>query len=188
MGGDLDRGREEGTAGQAGAGPHAEPQRWLPRLLKGLDEQLSAAAALEAMSVRQHALLAEGRVDEAMPILAEREPLVDTVTRLAGELEPFTRELGSMLSHLGAGDRAAVIDRVERLDAMVEGINARDAEDARRLDALRDGIAAELAAVQRGRGAMAAYGAAAGEGAGGLGAAGGEHAGGGGPRFQDREG
>jgi hypothetical protein len=146
--------------------------RWLPGLRTTLDQQIALAERIEQISSRQSALLAEGNLDLAAEMLVDRQPLVDRMSGLSAELEPIAGRIGEMALALSASDRGTLIERVTRLQGLLDAINQRDQTDRIAFEQHRQRLSAELAGVDRGRLANQSY-----------------HASGpSGPTFQDREG
>lgn len=148
------------------------PERWLPRLLRLLDRQLALCAGLDSMSERQSELVATGDGPAVLEVLVARQPLVDELVSVAGELEPFVRTMGALIPALAAGDRAEVIGRIGRIDEHLSTISARDEADGESLRVQRERAGRELAELSRGRSALSAYGDVPPQG----------------PAFQDRQG
>ncbi len=136
--------------------PHAH-QRWYPRLLRLLDEQLSLAGRLEALATRQRECVAGGDLPEVLDILAQREPIVSELTRTAEEVEPFVRDARSPASELDATQRHEVQERLTGIEERLEAVNRHDALDERTLTAMKDALAAEIAGLRLSRAAVGAY-------------------------------
>ena len=102
----------------------------------------------------------------------QRQRLIDGVSELNALLEPFRARWGELMDGLPGEMRDRVRQRVDVLASLAARIAQRDEADRRALERKRDAVAHELAGMNRGRGALAAYGA---------------RKAGAGPRFQDRE-
>jgi hypothetical protein len=154
-----------------------EPSAWLAPLTRLLDEQRTLCAGLEALSAQQTGVLASGDTDALLRILGQRQTIVDRVTAINRALEPFRSRKEELLARLAPAQREGVVGRVAAIAGHVEAVRVRDEQDRRTIEGMRDGVAAELGGLTRGRGAAAAYTAGA---VGGRGV--------GGPKFQDRQG
>ncbi|MCA9312183.1 MAG: flagellar protein FlgN [Phycisphaerales bacterium] len=144
----------------SGAGipsPHDRPEVWGPRLLRILEQQVGQFQELDGMSREQAALISAGRSDELLSLLGARQVVVDRITRLNGELEPFLASWKSLADDLPAHLRDDVRGRMQELDELVRTIAARDDADQRALEQRRVGVQDELAALSRNRNAVAAY-------------------------------
>lgn len=149
------------------------PERWLPRLLRLLDEQLACAEQLDSLSQQQGELVGVGDASGVLGVLMQRQPLVDRLVQLSQESRPLVERMGELLAALKVEDRQAVMSRVARADELIESVNTRDRMDHAALEHLRKQVGDELASLGKGRDAVAAYG---------------QSGTGPGPAFQDRQG
>jgi len=118
-----------------------------------LERQLATLERLDALATRQEWLIDEGDADDILALLAERQMLVSDLVELGGRIE-------ADVEALMPGERTdRVADLLDQIAGRAERIAARDEEHRRRLEARRDELATEMAAVGRGRKALAAYGA-----------------------------
>lgn len=139
------------------AASFADPAAWFPRLLRLLDRQIDLAARLDELSQQQTELVAAGDGPGVLDILVRRQPLVDELVAVAGELEPFTRAMGELLPRLAAPERADIIARIARVDELLSTINARDEADGHSLQQQRHKLGQELADLSKTRPALNAY-------------------------------
>jgi hypothetical protein len=155
-------GLSAGQGGDHGAGTHIHPAVWGARLARILESQRDLCTGLEAMSRRQAELIAAGDTDGLLGVLGERQGLVDEVAKLSEELEPLRAVWDRSASLLAPEIRGRVAGLVEEIGGLMEKINARDEADRVSLEQRRAVVAKELGEISRGRGALAAYGAASG--------------------------
>ncbi|MEM1424863.1 MAG: flagellar export chaperone FlgN, partial [Planctomycetota bacterium] len=155
-------------------GPHDNPELWLPRLARILDEQIGLYRTLADLSERQSAIIASGETDDLLSLLGQRQTLVERVTALNTDLEPFTARWNELSSRLPQARKDEVRDRLDTLEGLVSKIAKRDDQDRRALEQRRDAVSTELKGDTQRRGAMNAYAASAQQ----------AHV----PRYQDREG
>lgn len=138
-------------------------ERWLPRLQRLVDEQTDLATSLDRLSQLQSRAVAEADASTALEILGQREPLVARLVEIARDLEPFVvdRDTGQApVRHLPPETRQSIQRRLTRLSDLMATIARRDQNDKESLEAMRSAIAADLAGVVTGRGALDAYRAA----------------------------
>jgi hypothetical protein len=136
-----------------------------------LARQLELFAGLDALSERQSELIAGDEADGLLELLSERQRLIDGIAQANALLEPFRSRWSDVMESLGQAERDRVRRRLDELSGLTARIAQRDENDRQQLERRRDAVAAELAQVHRGRGALAAYGGKAE----------------GGARFHDRE-
>lgn len=152
--------------------PHENPDVWAPRLTRVLDRQIDLYTRIERLASRQADLVQTDRPDELLGLLAERQGLVEQITVLNHELEPFTRRWDELVRTLPEGHRDEISSRTGRLGELIAAISKRDEADRLALQSRRDQVAGEINSISARRSAIAAYAPKAGAGA----------------RFQDREG
>jgi hypothetical protein len=142
-----------------------------PRVEELLTLQQEYMGELDSLGERQTALVEEERTTELLELLASRQRLIDGVSELNALLEPFRARWDEMLGAMPGDMRDRLTRRLELLASLAAKIPQRDEADRAALEGRRDAVARELSGVNRGRGALAAYGGGAGTKA----------------RFQDRE-
>ena len=136
---------------------HERPDIWGPRLLRILGEQVSHFEQLDELSVAQGELINTGRSDELLALLSRRQVLVDRITDINTELEPFLSQWRTLAPALPDALSQEIGQTMGTIDRLVEKITARDDADKTTLDQRRGAIQQELGSVARGRNAVAAY-------------------------------
>lgn len=152
---------------------HENPRVWVPRLRGALDRQYELYERLDALSREQSGLVRADDTRALLGVLAERQTVIDQITRVNEEIEPFRRSWDRLTPLLSDDERATLSERLDALAELIEQITRRDDADRAALEQRRTDVAKELGVVSRGRGALAAYGGRPGTS---------------GPKFQDREG
>jgi flagellar biosynthesis/type III secretory pathway chaperone len=135
-----------------------EPMDWAPRLAAILDEQLRVCADLQELSRQQGDRIREGDTGSLMRVLGERQGLVNRLTGLNVEMEPYRREWEWCMSRLDEAQRGAMEHAVRELGQLIELISASDDADRRELEQQRSAVSQELAGLGRARVAVSAYG------------------------------
>lgn len=139
-----------------------------------LAEQQGLFVRLDGLSERQAGLIREDRTDQLLDVLAERQVVVDEISRISTQLEPWRGNWSEFVRTLGEDVRKRVRERIDAVAALAQRIAERDERDRKMLESRKDAVAGELGQVDRGRSAMSAYGGSAARGSNS-------------PRFQDRE-
>lgn len=147
--------RANGFPGTGGV--HDNPDLWLPRLGRILDDQIELYRKLTALSERQTASIETGDTDALLTLLGQRQGLVERVTRLNEDLEPFTNRWQELSSRLPESSRSQVRERLDTLEELVSTIARRDERDRAVLESRRDRVSAELKTAGQQRGAINAY-------------------------------
>lgn len=164
--------RDDNPRARADVDPHANPDVWAPRLTRVLDRQVDLYTQLDALSQQQSELVRTDQSDALLDLLARRQTLVQQLTDLNQQLEPFTRQWTTLVERLSSDHRKAIGQRTERLDDLIAAITERDEADRKTLESRRAAVAGEINTLTNQRAAVSAY----------------RGAGRSSPRFQDREG
>jgi hypothetical protein len=145
--------------------PGPDHERWLPRLLRLVDEQTDLVMSLDRLSQLQSRAVAEGDPSGALEILAQRDPLVERMIEISRQLQPYVSESSGSpapVRSLPPEPRGALQRRLSRLSEQLAAIAQRDHADKGALESMRAKVATELAGVATGRGVASAYQASGG--------------------------
>jgi len=152
-------------ASQTGRGeglrPHENPEVWAPRLERVLGRQVGLYEELDRLGGQQSELVQAGDADRLIGLLARRQELIDQVTELNRELEPFTSQWETLVERLPSRHREQIQAQIARLGELVETITRRDKADHEALETRRAALASDMNSLGRSRAAVAAYGAKA---------------------------
>ncbi len=135
-----------------------EPVEWAPRLASILDEQRRVCVDLEQLSCQQGEQIRTGDTGALMRVLGERQELINRLSHLNAELEPYRREWDWCMGRLSGEERQSMERAARELRVLVDRIWARDEEDRLALERQRSAVSSELTSLSRGRVAMSAYG------------------------------
>jgi hypothetical protein len=135
-----------------------------------LARQHGLLARLEELSRRQMGLIEADEIGQLLELLRERQNVIGALQEAGEELEPLRPAWSAALELLPRAEREGAKERLAAISRLLEEVALRDGEASMRLKARREAVARELLAMERGRGALAAYGVRAT-----------------GPRFSDRE-
>jgi hypothetical protein len=125
--------------------------------MRVLDEQLDCYRRIDELSRDQSDHVLAGRTDELLAVLAQRQSIVERVTSLNSEIEPFVGRWTELAQGLTEQTRSAIRGRLSDLDELVGAINRRDEEDRACLAERRGEVARELETMSRRRNAASAY-------------------------------
>jgi uncharacterized protein (DUF885 family) len=153
-------------------GPHQNPDVWGPRLVRVLERQVGLYQQLDELGDEQSRMVRDGDADRLIGLLARRQELVDQVTELNRDLEPFTAQWDVLSERLPSQHRQTVQGYIAQLDTLVETITKRDQADHTALEERRGALASTMGSVGRSKQAIAAYATARSQS----------------PRYQDTEG
>lgn len=134
-----------------------QPQ-WASRLLSLLDEQRVVYYQLREFSQKQSELVEQGDADHLMQLLAQRQQLIDRLSALNQQLEPFKKDWPRLWSELDEPTRRSVDQRVNEVQALLDGILKQDDHDRKALIQRRDNLSSGLKQVSQGQKVNRAYG------------------------------
>jgi hypothetical protein len=123
-----------------------------------LQRQQDLFSQLDAMSQRQSALIEAQDTDRLLAVLAERQSVIDRIAETSVRLEPYRASWDAVMKGLDEPGRARVRRRIDVLAELAERVAKRDEADRAMLETRRDAVAGEITQINRGRGAVAAYG------------------------------
>lgn len=133
--------------------------RWTPALIHVLEEQQGLCARLEHLSRSQSSHVQDGRTEDLIGVLSERQGVIERIVELNGMLEPFRARRMGLMSRMSAVEREAVQTRIDAIAESIERVRRQDDTDRASLERQRTGVAEEISGLSRVRGALAAYGA-----------------------------
>lgn len=136
---------------------HRAPDRWLPRLLRVLDDQADLYTQLDNLGQQQSKQIADSDTNALLNTLARRQNVIDRIAERNTEVEPFAADWPALLSKLPDDERTTLRSRIDRLDNLVATIAARDEQDRLVLEQRRNKISSELNSVSKQRSAVNAY-------------------------------
>lgn len=142
------------------------------RLASLVERQHALLSELESACRRQSSLVEADAAEELVAHLEARQSLVDRVVEVSAELEPYRSRWESLLSVVPEAERERLSGLLESSAALAARVRESDEADRARLSSRRVALREEMAGLDRGRGAIGAYGSSV------------EPSG---PKFQDRE-
>lgn len=153
--GSIDHGAKQRDP--SGRDPMRNPDVWVPRLARILDEQRELYSALAALAADQTRLIETDDTDSLLELLGRRQTLIEHIARTNQEMAPFTQGWDRLAPTLPEKHRSSLRARFDEVARLVERISEQDDADRRRLEVRRARIGQEIEGVSRGRGALAAY-------------------------------
>jgi hypothetical protein len=114
---------------------------------------------LDGLSQRQTVLVAQGQTEALLEVLGDRQRVIDGIAETNAFLEPYRSRWDAVTAGLPEATRARMRTRLDAMALLADGIARRDEADRMELEQRRNAVAAEMAQISRGRGAVSAYGA-----------------------------
>jgi hypothetical protein len=128
------------------------------QLIEQLEVHRALCGMLDAISQRQGQIVAQGEAGAILAVLAERESVIEELSRSNARIEPLRRVWDSVVSSVEASQRDDVAERIEALAGLIGAVSERDNLDRQALEQRRDAVVAELRAMETQRKAVGTYG------------------------------
>jgi flagellar biosynthesis/type III secretory pathway chaperone len=133
---------------------------WASALLELLQRQQALYENLRDLGGQQTRLIESADTEQLLALLARRQQLIDQLTRLNQQLQPYKRDWTNCWASLDPPSRQRVSALIQRVGALVDQIMKADEADRVRLTHQRDEIADGLTRMNRGASVHRAYGQA----------------------------
>ena len=137
--------------------PPAPPASWPDSLLALLEEQQALTHELTELAAGQSELIASGRTEALLGLLARRQRLVDQFVSGQSALARLAAELESRADELVDDQRDRIRSLLDEVAAGLANVMQQDEQDQKHLEAEREGRGRQLADVDVGKSARDAY-------------------------------
>lgn len=130
-------------------------------LIQLLEGQAKFYEQLKLLSAQQGALVADGRADELLSILASRQSLISELSTLNSLLTPYGEKWAQVTAQLDDSQRRRISELTTRISQLRDQIVAQDESDFQALTVARKRVGREIKQVATAGAAVAAYRSAA---------------------------
>jgi hypothetical protein len=131
---------------------------WAIGLIDLLHQQRAIYQHLHDLSDRQSQLVAAGNAEPLLSLLAQRQRLIDDLTQLNGQIEPYKQNWPALWAHLDGSSRQAIQSLIDEVQRLLQLIVQQDEHDRQALASQRDHTATQLHQIRTGSVANRAYG------------------------------
>lgn len=128
-----------------------------PALVALLERQRSLYADLRELSRQQAPLIDGGHAEPLLRVLAQRQRLIDELSQVNGQLDPFRQRWDALWARLAGAERSRVGVLVREVQALLADILQQDERDRAALAATRERIGGEIQRMSRAGAAINAY-------------------------------
>lgn len=128
----------------------AVPPDWATRLIDLLDQQRRIYSHLEQMSARQTHLVQAGQTEPLLTLLAQRQRLIDQLTQVAGNIEPFKKDWPALFAQLDLVSRGRIQSLINQVQELLGRIMSADERDRVALTEQRGRLSVGLQQVAKG--------------------------------------
>jgi hypothetical protein len=133
---------------------------WLHSLMTLLQQQRAMVDELVTLGQSQAALIAEGRTDRLLDLLAKRQALIDGFTTSQSCLAELSGGLDERMDAAAPHERDRIKMLINEIGERLSQVMKRDEEDQKLLRSSRDQVVREMAKLGTARQARGAYRAA----------------------------
>ena len=134
------------------------------QLLQLMSQQRDLYRSLHELSSQQQTVIAEGRTEDLLTLLSQRQRLVDQLTSINRQIAPLRDRMSEIAAAAPEALRQQLRSLVDEVQAMLQSIIDHDEQDRKALEASKAQVGKELAKVRTAPAAVNAYRASAGPG------------------------
>lgn len=132
----------------------------IPALVTLLERQRTLYHQLRTLSDQQGPLAAEALAEPLLSLLAQRQKVIDGVTVVNAQLDPYRQRWSELWAELADGDREHIGELVKEIQELLASIIKQDDRDRGALQAAKVRMGSELQNMARQGQAINAYRAA----------------------------
>lgn len=129
----------------------------LSTLVSLLERQLALYRGLSELSAQQSATIEQGEPEPLLNVLASRQRVIEDLTGVNRELEPYRKRWDDLWASLAESDRGRIGDLVRAVQQLLTQIIAQDERDRSALQAAKNRVGAEVQRISRAGAAVQAY-------------------------------
>jgi hypothetical protein len=137
--------------------PAHSSRAWPDALLDLLEDQRHLISNLAGLATEQSVLVAEGRTDALLGVLARRQQIIDQVVARQDEFIELTTGMEARIAAARPEQRERIRTLIEAIAGGLTKVMACDEADQRELEVVRDRTKQEVAALDGARQARQAY-------------------------------
>lgn len=130
---------------------------WLPSVLGVLGKQEELIERLDQLAQSQTEVIAQGRTDRLMELLARRQTIIDEITANLSNLTELTNKVHRVLPEIAPLQRERIRSLIKRIGERLNQVMRRDEQDEAMLRSHRNQIKQEMTTLDTGRQARSAY-------------------------------
>lgn len=134
-----------------------QPSNWLHTLLTLLEQQRSMVNDLVALAQSQAALIAEGKTDRLLDLLAKRQAIIDGFTTSQSQLAELTGGMDERMDGTPPHERDRIKSLINEIGERLSQVMKRDEEDQKLLRSSRDQVVQEISKLGTAKQAHGAY-------------------------------
>ena len=127
------------------------------QLVQLLTQQRDLYASLSQLSEQQQGIVAQGKTDELLTVLSERQIIVDRLTQINAEIAPLRGRMSQVTAEAPEATRQTIRSLVADVQTMLQSIIQRDEQDRRQLEESKAQVGRQLSKVRAAPTAIHAY-------------------------------
>lgn len=130
----------------------------LPALVAMLERQAHLYGALLDLAEHQRALIDAGHAEDLLTLLAKRQTLINEITNISGELEPYRSHWDAFWALVPANQKPHISQLIKTAQDTNAQIAERDDVDRRALAKAKEAVGSQIKQAASSGAAMRAYG------------------------------
>ena len=134
-----------------------QSSNWLHALLTLLESQRGIVNELVSLAQAQASLIAEGRTDRLLDLLAKRQAIIDGFTTSQSRLAELTGGMDQRMEGTAPHDRDRIRSLINEIGERLSQVMKRDEEDQKLLRSSRDQVVQEMSKLGTAKQAHGAY-------------------------------
>lgn len=135
---------------------------WAGDLIALLEQQRDIYRRLDELSQSQSELVASGEAEPLLDVLAQRQSLIDELTRVNGRLDPYKQQWPTLFNQLDDASQQRIRALIDEVQKLLDRIIEQDEKDRQALSAQRDRAGDSMRQLSAGSAVNQAYGRHAG--------------------------
>ena len=129
-----------------------------PRLLDLLRRQRDGYQSLKDLADQQQALIAQGRAERLLALLAQRQTVLDRLTEVSRQIDPYRDQLTAIVDAAEQDEAQQIQGLVAEVQDLLQSIIQQDQRDTADLQTARDGVQQQIRHSKTAGSVAAAYG------------------------------
>ena len=131
----------------------------LPRLKQLLAQQLDLYQQLRALTREQSNFIQQGQAESLLTVLAKRQRVIDALSKITTELQPFRDQWQTLWASLSPSDQQEIAPLVKQAEQELAAIIEQDKHDRDQIEDAKDQVGKQLSQTVHQGAALQAYGA-----------------------------
>ncbi len=134
-----------------------DPKVGFEAMFRLLTEQRDLYRQLKALSDQQSASIQEGSTEQLLSLLSQRQNVIDSLSRLNGELAPYRDRWSQIADSVDDARKTQLRDMLDEIEQLLQQVVAQDEKDRESLKLAQRQIGTQLTRVGQAGRVLKAY-------------------------------